>query len=468
MKLIYKAVRRFLSSSLCLLIGINLAFTSFTIAADPEGKLPALKDINIILIIIDTMAARYLGTYDVQNNFTPQIDKLAAKSLVFERAYSAAPWTKPAISSIFTGKLPHNHGVTALNSKLGDSNQTLAEMLKAKGFSTVGFISHTLITRRFGFNQGFDKYELVPFKGNVHDAVTSEEVSQAATQWLEQNKKQFDKQRFFLFLHYFDPHYNYQHHQKFDRTSWYKGSIEPGLGIRLLRDRIGKLEPDDIRYLKNLYQEEIAYTDAAIGNVLEALSKQNLDKNTLVILTADHGEEFMEHGWIGHTRTLYDELIHVPLIVKVPQLSASRVRNVVSTLDIVPSLLALDSEKHSSNFDGQKFWPGDNNLNRDSSKRSVFAEVDFKSSAIKARKRAIIEDRWKYIEDHLENSSKLIDLLSDSKEMTNVAAQHNELVASLKEKLSAALRRSSKQAIKGDNVEQLPEEVEQLKSLGYL
>ncbi len=153
-------------------------------------------------------------------------------------------------------------------------------------------------------------------------------------------------------LHYFNPHYTYMHHPQFDYSSWYKGKIDPNEKFRKLKANSGKYSEDDINFLVGLYREEIKFTDSHIGRLLEELNKRGLDQNTLIIFMADHGEEFLEHGSMGHSHTLYNELTHVPLIFSMTGLvPAQRLEQpAVSTIDIMPTIEGLFQEPKPQSY----------------------------------------------------------------------------------------------------------------------
>jgi arylsulfatase len=337
----------------------------------PDG-LPHLEDVNVLLIVVDTLAARHVDCLsDEALGTTPALDALAAGGVLFTNAQTPAPWTEPAIASLFTGRLPADHGVTGLLDSLRRGHVTLAEHLRERGFVTGGVISHFLIGSAYGFDQGYDEYD----EGAVaeHTEITSHAVTDRALAFLDRHPDE----RFFLTAHYFDPHGQYNHHPEFDRTSWYAGELRPELPIRELRERIPDLDDADRRYLVGLYREEIAYTDREIGRLLDGLAERGLRDDTLVILVADHGEAFLEHGWIGHTIHLYDELLHVPLIVSLPgRLAPRRVAAPVSLLDVAPTLLSLSRSPADAVWDGVSLAPVLAGGSADP-ERELLAEVSF-------------------------------------------------------------------------------------------
>ncbi len=432
---------------------------------------PKLEDLNILLIVIDTLGARHLGVQYDGKSISPNIDELANNGVSFKNSYSSAPWTKPSIASLLTGLMPSQHQVKKVSSILDDSFTTLAEELKARGFLTAGRVSHTFLTAKHGFKQGFDDYRIVKFKGNVHHAVTSEKVSDGGIQWLQSNQDKFTKQRFFLFLHYFDPHYNYQHHAQFDLTSKYSGSLQPGMDIRELRKRIPNLTKEDLQYLNGLYHEEISYTDSQIGRVIQFIKDAKLSDNTLVILTADHGEEFMEHDWIGHTRTLYNELIQVPLIFSLPKVLTPRlVEEPVSTSEVFSTILNLDSSTIETNSLRRPGWMEELFHSKPFRKdHTISFEVDFNSTAIKAYKAGILQSPFKLIYDKPTKQFELFNLEKDPFELNAEQTKGVKEFPQLRSKLEYVLKNQG-ESLGGSTkeIKTLPEETEQLKSLGYL
>jgi choline-sulfatase len=431
---------------------------------------PKLADLNVLLVVIDTIGAKHTGLYNPQVTFTPNIDKLAAGGVRFARSYATAPWTKPAIASIVTGKMPTNHGVTAHESRLGADQPTLAKSLKLLGFKTLGAVSHLYVSAEAGFAQGFDAYEEVTSKTRMHKIVTSAKVSDKALAWLGEYSSGKKEAPFFMFLHYFDPHYNYQHHPEFDQTPAYEGPIKPGMNIRKLRELAPHFRPGDIEYLQGLYHE-IAFTDFHIGRVLERLKELGLSGRTLVILAADHGEEFMEHGWIGHTRTLYEELIRVPLIISLPGVFGTRVVEApVSQIDIAATLVDMAGQPKTESVDGVSLLPllmG----GRGSGPRELISEVSFESPTIQdGFKTALMQGDYKLIHDRRAGTWQLYNLRADPDEKHDQAKEAPEMVKEMSARVTAWEARSDAKA-SGQGAPQVApnqEELEQLKSLGYM
>jgi arylsulfatase A-like enzyme len=391
--------------------------------SDQAGSDLPPPDLNVVLIVVDTMGARYLGCQTPGLTNSPVIDRLAAEGAQFTRTYSTAPWTQPAVASLMTSRVPSVHGVRRIFDGLDRRWQTLAEHLKGRGYRTAGVISHFVIGDEFGFGQGFDHYDDSPV-GN-HRAVTSHKVTDQAITSVDR----LGDAPFFLFVHYFDPHWYFNHHPDFDQTGDYRGDLLPGMEIGELRALRDQLDAADIAYLEGLYREEIAYTDHHLGRLLDHLRARGLAENTLVIVTADHGEEFMQHGWIGHTATLHDELIHVPLIFHAPdRIAPRRIDTPVSILDITPTILDLVGRPAAD-----PDWQGASlaatlAAGTPPPDRPLFAEVSYVSPSgwpsgdghVKRYfKTALVQGHRKLIHDHIAGSWSYFDLAADPLERTD-------------------------------------------------
>jgi arylsulfatase len=466
------------SIALLLSLGVVVGCSRSTDSAPAE--LPP----HVVLIVVDTLAAKHLTTYGlregvgqailpqkIQNQrensdfaFTPNLEQLADQSVVFEKSYSTAPWTKPSIASIFTSRYPRSHSVTRLQNKLPADQFTLAERFHKEGYYTAGVISHTLVRKGNGYEQGFENYRLVPVDHNVHYEITSHYVSDYGLEDLRRAKEQ--GKRAFLFLHYFDPHFNYMQHAEFDKSSWYTGKLTPGMGFRDLRAKIPEMDDADRDFLIDLYHEEISYTDKHIGRILAALRADPYFENTIIVFTADHGEEFLEHGALGHTRTMYDELIHVPLFISWPgNLTPTQVPEFVSGVDVAPTILALAGYSTAGLLSGKALF--DNKKEPAVVERPIFAEVDFKSSGIRAWKSAVMYSGYKFVRDHLAEQDYLFDLLRDPDELKNLIGTSLPEESSLRGELGGFLNEEEKE-VEAQELVHSPEELEQLRSLGYL
>lgn len=268
---------------------------------------------NVVLISIDTCRADHLSCYGYIRPITPNIDAVAAQSILFQDVVSPVPLTLPAHSSIMTGTIPPYHGVRDnMEYKLGDSQLTLAEILAKNGFKTAAIISAFVLDSQFGLARGFDYYN-DRFEEEHKFLQISErrgrEVSRLANTWLEQNRNE----RFFLFLHYFDPHSDYR-----------------------------PPEPFASRFKDSPYAGEIAYADDCIGQVIDKLKVLNIYDSALIIILGDHGEGLGQHGENEHNFFIYQSTIKVPLIIKPPHSQKPRkIDTQVGLIDIMPTMLEM-------------------------------------------------------------------------------------------------------------------------------
>ena len=451
---------------------------AWTLAGCGPTRLELDAPPNVLLIVVDTLGAKHLGCYGADVP-TPSIDALASAGVRFERAYASAPWTKPSVASLFTSERPATHGVQGLTESLGDEATTLAELLSQAGYRTHGVISHELIDARYGFDQGFDSYNEKAVLG--HGGISSNVVTNQALQWLARSGSESDRP-FLLFAHYFDPHYVYWDHKAFDLVPKYEGEIHPAMDIWNLRDRRADLKPEDLDYLRGLYREEVALVDREIGRLIDGLEELGLREDTLVILTADHGEELMEHGWLGHTRTLYDELLRVPLVMSLPgTIDSATVGQHVSLLDVVPTVMELAARQGPRiDWQGTSLVPFLADPARAEPRGAVYAEVafvplqapnangvrEFGRNAEKiASLTGVIDERWKLIHNRLSDEFELFDLESDPNEMTNLWGRDPNLDSALKSRLQAWESAGGDDTQDGALVSE--EELERLRALGY-
>lgn len=461
-------------AALCL---VSLLFVGQPLSAEALPTAASHPVQNVVIVLLDTLGAKHLGCYAKGVSDSPRIDALARSGVRFEHATAPAPWTKPSIAAVLTGGYPSDHGVIGYNDALAPDEHSIAEVYQKNGFATLGVVSNIFLNERSGFDQGFDQYSLVGPDTDRHDAITSPLVTDAVLNWLDTSvvgPTAAEKKRFFVFAHYYDPHYNYQHHKEFDQTSRYRGALTPGLPIAKLRERIPSLKPDDVQYLVGLHHEEIAFTDFHVGRLLDGLKSRGLADNTLIVFTADHGEEFMEHGYLGHARTLYEELVHVPLIMALPgRIPAAVVSANVSLVDIAPTLMTL------TGIQGEGLYERGTSLAATltdgmpvESDRLLFSEVDFRSSVNQANMLAVRKGKVKLVVDKATEKSLVFDLAVDSKEQKALAENKPEVVTELELALSS-YRHSVQAQVKEhgksrSSLHQTPKEVEQLKSLGYL
>jgi choline-sulfatase len=299
---------------------------------------------NVVIVLIDTLRADKLRPFNPRTRVqTPVIDRLATGGVVFEHAQSSSNWTKPSVAGVLTGLYPAGHNARSQEASLPGDALMLSEHFKANGFATGGFIANGYISDRFGFAQGWDHYVNYIRDNRPTDASN---VFEAAGAWMEQNKDR----RFFLYVHTIDPHVPYdppdRYLSMYDAHP-YEGPVEARRTPELLED--AKRNPPRVRFterdaerLRALHDGEISQHDFEFGRFLERLGAAGLTNDTLVVVVSDHGEEFNEHASWGHGHSVYQELLHVPLLVSYPgAIGASRVPTIVSSVAVAPTVVEL-------------------------------------------------------------------------------------------------------------------------------
>ena len=299
---------------------------------------------NVLLIVLDTLRADHLGTYGYERDTSPVLDAFARENLRFNYAVTAATWTPAAMASIFSGLYVTAHGMMPPNkqpeasiaakkisTKLVDEVETLAEVFSKNGYKTAGVSSNPWLQRAFGYSQGFEVFK---YLGRVRAG----HVNRAGLTVLE-SLLQADKP-FFLYLHYMDPHEPYDPPPEFKEM--FQGPIErPGYNEEMLRNI-------------NWYDGEIRYLDSKLGELFAALKSRGVYDDLIIVIAADHGEQFKERGSVGHGFNLNDEELRVPLFIKTGRrVQRGEMDGVVSVIDIYPTILRLAGLKSSAVVQGQ-------------------------------------------------------------------------------------------------------------------
>ena len=433
----------------------------------------ATKPKNLLWIVVDTLRADHLGCYGYARPTSPSIDALAATGVRFERAYATASWTKPSVASMITGLHPAALGIDNIFSRLPASADTTAEILSRAGYRTAAVVSHVMLSDRWnmGYGQGYEVYAEDEARG--HDTVSTGGVTDRAIAQLAALSR--GNEPFLLFVHYFDPHFAYLGHDEVDFAGQTSERLDGRENIVALREKLDTLDAKDFAFLRDRYDEEIRHTDAGIGRLLDALRESGHEANTVVALTSDHGEELGEKGWVGHTRTLYEFVLRVPLIVRVPSDPGGRViATPVSLVSLTPSLLDLVGVPVASDsFHGRSFAAAVRDVRPLDRAQEVFAEIDFplqdpRISPVRLQKRAVIGERYKLIVDDEAETVALYDLAADPEERRDISAGRPEV----REQMLATLRERVEAAREGgppaETVPLTREELEVLEKLGYV
>ncbi len=316
---------------------------------------------NVLLLTVDTLRPDHLSCYNPATAKTPNIDRLASSGILFRNAIAPSPWTLPTFASLMTGLPPTVHLATKPATRLQDTLLTMAEVMRDNDYFTAAIGTNIFLTPGYNVSQGFREYDFFPkhhrfigfsFGGKIlsrwispekfKTSASTTDLTRFAVTWLELNHKK----DFFLWLHYFDPHMPYKPPVRFIPKAKPASSI--GNRFRNLKGvRSGEFRPtpEDKEWIQTLYNCEVQYVDNNIGRIIQTLKRLNLYDETLIIFLSDHGEEFWEHDGFEHGHTLYNELIDVPLIFKLPGPSGEQQRRNIDILvtiqDIMPTVLDL-------------------------------------------------------------------------------------------------------------------------------
>jgi arylsulfatase A-like enzyme len=303
-----------------------------------NGRAPVDRPANVLLITVDTLRPDRLGYGGHNRDTSPTIDGLAARSLVFPNVYSVSGWTLPSVATLLTGRYPRDHGATDFHWAVDSRMPTMAGILKNQGYDTRGFVSHLILTPSYGVAEGFRSFDYSVLNiGHPHEVSTGRQLTDLVIESTADMTEPY-----FLWVHYFDPHFEYVPHSQW---SHFGG--------------------EDV----DRYDQEVAFTDAQISRLLDHLERRGLFDNTITVFTSDHGEEFGEHGDKFHY-TLYEEVMRCPLVINAPLLEPAVDDRIVEQIDILPTVLSmLDLEVDS-------LFPGRILLGEDSGERPVFVERD--------------------------------------------------------------------------------------------
>jgi len=450
---------------------------------------------RVLLIVVDTLRADAISFHHPHTAPTPNMDALARDSVVFRRAISPAPWTLPAMTSLFTGVSPTVHLATQAPSQVPKGLPWLAEIFREAGYYTAAFGYNPVLQGEGSAKKGFSEFHFLRresmvnnlslggriverfFRERVGKGRTSAVLSRGFLQWME-GKEELD---FLIWMHYFDPHGPYVPPDRFIPS----GEIPGAVGRRFNRVseiRSGHWIPDllERQWIRRLYEGEVRLVDEALGEVIEGLKNKGLYEDTLIVLTSDHGEEILEHGGCGHGQSLYDELIHVPLWIKLPKgwgKEPGVVQLPVSTEGLLPSLLDLcDIPYRKEAFTGRSFAAHLGSASSLPSEDLWDSEEDFLVSAgllYFEDKIGILFDDLKYKRSVYGGKEWLYDLKEDPGELRCVADVRPEAMARARGFLITHDERSARLREQYDISSPLEgkmdgQRIQQLRELGYL
>lgn len=469
----------------------------------------AMKDKpNVLMLMIDTLRADYVGAYNQVDIKTPHLDSLATDGVLFEECISQASWTRPSGVSIFTGRIPSGHATQTKAARVPDEATLFSEILQQNGVTTGALANNINLTSTFNLDQGFDtfmyeapnypfagtesvfgltfykvvakvKERLSPEHREVHNYYQpADVVFEDVKSFIEAN----DQSRWMMYAHIMEPHDPYFEHPSLT------GSGPEYNGVAYGRAEHEHPDPKDTEYLKDVYKQEIEFLDLEIGRMISWLKETNRYDNTVIIIVSDHGEEFNEHGGFWHGTTLYDEVLHVPLIVKTAKDAPKGIRIPwqVRSIDIAPTITDLMGLEADASWDGESLLPDLSEVNEEHEvtqctphplARIAISENDFEGNILSA----ISMNGWKFILANPDNPrglepEELYALLDDPTEMKNLTGEkgnwcdmpEGEWMTQLKTILGEILKEAQENAATSNSGELDAATIERMRKLGYM
>lgn len=453
---------------------------------------------NVIILLIDMARADHFSCYGYSRPTTPNIDGLASRGVLFHNAFSEASWTRPSTVTLLSGLHPAVHGADSLNGLLSDEATTMAEVFASNGYRTGAFVCNPVLGGNLNIFQGFDDYfldwvartyseaagdskgilskiiagskslkliffqnydvimenpeetEWAPFDFDGHQMMGIDHVNEWALKWIEENRDS----PFFLYMHYLDVHGPYSPQRPFEND----------------------FSGDELAETVNLYDGALRHIDTNIALFVDRLERMGIRDDSIIIITSDHGEEFNEHGNVGHGETLFEEQLQVPLIFVHTRAFPFRgtVLEPVGLVDVLPTLIEyLNLITPKLNLNGKSFassfstgrWPDAPDYRYAATNFIKFSAARPYPISLESVTR---ENRWKYIYDNKLRKAQLFDLTQDPDEHTNLAEREPAIVMELKSKLEERRAESRKQALpkEAEPIGEARREI--LKGLGYL
>ncbi len=477
-----RALKRCVHNSLPL-IAVGLALLGCTRSPAPEPP-PALGRVPVVMIVLDALSARHVGHLGYERPTTPAIDALAADGVTFAHAFAPAPYTLASIPSLFTGRLPDTHGLVGADSVLAEEETTLAEQLRAAGYRTWGAVNNLMGSSLFRLEQGFEVYYEM-FRGEARERIHDpsprgeelllegpEPFVAVVGEWLEQRDPAVPV---FYYLHILEPHQPYEpppeYRERFLPES-YDGMFSEGFVATEQWPQAGSGRgptEEDRQALRALYDANLAWADAQVGRILELMREDGLYDEALILITSDHGEAFWQHGRWGHSYQIYDEMLQVPLVVKLPAEAGPRgvrIETLAGLIDVVPTLCTwLDLPLPPAPLDGRSLAGVVAGSEKIPAERTLFLRTNHEVPTIGARTASA-----KTIVNHNRSRGPELEyyqVATDPEESENLASRESRRAAQQAEAVrewfkGATLRRRER------GRELAPEEAKLLRKLGYV
>lgn len=450
-----------LRASALLLAAFALVLVYFRLPeSGARGEHALCEHCNVVLISFDTVRADHLGCYGYSRPVSPHIDAFARGAVLFRHTVAQSSWTRPATTTILTGLYPRTHKTNRLQDKLSGQALTLAEMLRARGYRTAGFVSNVNVSASYGLGQGFETYKLLP---DQHSSAA--DVNVQAAGWLRNGWTR--DAPFFLYLHTLEPHAPYDPAPAFRQRfapEVHDAALSTMRIFHSLELRKVLPTPEMLRSFRDLYDAEIATNDAAFGDLIDLLVQRGLWDNTVVVFISDHGEEFLDHGGWQHGSTLHNEMLNVPLIVRAPGTGARTVQRQVQQVDVVPTVLDLLGLPVPPVVEGHSLVPW---MTGGAADGEPEAEAYSWLNLTGSRAAAVTTPAWRLIDDRGDHPGHyLYDRQTDPSEHRNVADQRPVRKGYLRSRLQAEERR--KGTLRAGEATTGAEHRKQLEALGYL
>lgn len=481
-----------------------VAFTNSAQSAQNNKESVLCKDCNLIVVSLSNVSAKHMSLYGYERLTTPNLDELAKESIVFENAFTQSSWTLPVGVSFFTSLYPYSHGIMNRieNNVLSENIITLPEILKLNGYKTAAFTGGLDYAQSFGHMRGFDEIEEEGSNSSwPTDFAGFNNTFRKASSWIDKNADS----NFFVFLHGYDTHCPFTPPEEYEGIFSVRSEsvkIDNSLCIRAYQNtktneyeayyfRDGQqrvaLKNEDINYLESLYDEEILSVDSLLAEFLNELDKKVLDK-TIVIVFSDHGEMFAKHGRFGRAGTirgtLYDDVLHIPLIIKLPNVKGKKITGLVQTIDVMPTLLNILDLPNDDYFMAGKDLVPLINGKKESVNDFIFSGSEFKVDLIdfvykdKSINEAIRDEQWKLIHEVVfdekdENKIKsetyeLYDITKDPMELNNLIGHENEIEKNLKTNLVDWVKSAKEFANQTPKTKELSDDfINEARKMGY-
>jgi len=426
---------------------------------------------NLLLIVVDTLRADRLTPYGCAEETSPRIGRLADEGVVFARATAQCSWTIPSVASLLTGRYPARIGVQwGRELEIDPAFPLVPEQLASAGYDTACIFGNGIVDANWGFARGFDHFVL----GRALE-LTAERITDHAIEWLERH----GRDRFFLYVHYIDPHDGYEPPHR-NNPFIRKGEGVPNQRIHELFLGREQADEEELARIRRAYDAEVFFADREIGRLLDHLRRAGLDRHTAIVLTSDHGEEIADHGGFRHGLSQYVEQTRVPLILRLPDREHAGivVRDPVELIDVAPTLRELAGLDAAGS-------PGHSllrTLRAEGKERAIFSET----LANGPRRQSVEEGRFKLIlfdrdgpgqrpDDPLfrriardYEPVELYEVATDPSERDNVAARHPEVVSRLSTRMERHRERVDVEGAPGPAKAMDPETAARLRALGYL